>query len=194
MEEFQKTFGYFVRNELKAYFEKWNEEDAHLVWRIFDTIFDIWKHVAIMEQFLHGEVGDQHPFEIVTNSLYEVAKEQWPKVKKSAYLYLVSADDPLKTAREIAKEKQAISAEIENCSDEYFVALLTQLFEDLNQSFIEAYTQVVKTSLIRVINAIEMVSASNLYFHIFSDCCRVVRDYNLLIFSPQKDPVKSVHG
>lgn len=155
IEEFQKTFGYFVRNELKAYFEKRNEEDAHLVWRIFDTIFDIWKHVALLGQYLHGE--DCNPFENVTNSLYEVAKQEWPEVKKNAYLYLVSADDPLKTAREIAKEKQAISSEIENCSDDFFVKLLTSLFEDLNHSFVEAYIQVVKTSLIRVINAIEMV-------------------------------------
>uniref|UniRef100_A0AC34GND4 Conserved oligomeric Golgi complex subunit 7 n=1 Tax=Panagrolaimus sp. ES5 TaxID=591445 RepID=A0AC34GND4_9BILA len=156
IEEFQKTFGYFVRNELKAYFEKRGEEDSHLVWQIFDNIFDIWKHVAIMEQYLQSDTSK--PFEVVTNSLYEVAKQEWPEVKKHAFLYLVSADDPLKTAREIAKEKQAISAEIENCSDEYFVKLLTNLFEDLNQSFIEAYIQVVKTSLIRVVNAIEMPS------------------------------------
>lgn len=156
LHEFRRIFGLFVRNEFKEYLSKRATEENPSIWSIFDALLDIWRHVARMGRFINDE--EKKPFEVVSNSLYEVALENWDVIAKDAFVHLEASEDPLKAARDTAKDRQAVLSQIDNCSDTHFVELLTILFEKVNRSFGETYSRIITSALLRTINAVEMVS------------------------------------
>uniref|UniRef100_A0A7E5A0I5 Conserved oligomeric Golgi complex subunit 7 n=1 Tax=Panagrellus redivivus TaxID=6233 RepID=A0A7E5A0I5_PANRE len=154
IKDYRQVFGFFIKNELKAYFEKRAQEESPSVYGTFKHMFDAWRHVAEMEQVLSFD--EENPFKIISDSVFEIALQFWDDIMATGFNYLDNADDPLKAARDAAWERQRVADEIENWNDEVFKGHMLKLTTKLTTVFAEAYSRIVKTTLLKVLNTIEM--------------------------------------